>query len=35
MEFIQSELTKFFNNITLQDFKDRHADFVPLLEIDS
>ena len=33
MEFIQSELTKFFNDITLQDSKDRHANFVPLLEI--
>jgi Rrf2 family protein len=33
MEFIQSELTKFFNNITLQDFKDRHMTMVPLLEI--
>lgn len=33
MEFIQSELTKFFNNITLQDFKDRHVNVRPLLEI--
>jgi len=33
MEFIQSELTKFFDNITLQDFKDRHANVRPLLEI--
>jgi Rrf2 family protein len=33
MEFIQNELTKFFNGITLQDFKDRHANFMPLLEI--
>jgi Rrf2 family protein len=35
MEFIQSELTKFFNNITLQDFKDRHVNMMPLLEIES
>jgi Rrf2 family protein len=33
MEFIQNELTRFFNNITLQDFKDRHMNFEPLLEI--
>jgi Rrf2 family protein len=33
MEFIQSELTKFFNNITLQDFKDRHMNLIPLIEI--
>ena len=35
MEFIQSELTKFFNNITLQDFKDRHVNMLPLLEIET
>ena len=35
MEFIQSELTKFFNNITLQDFKDRHVNMMPLLKIKS
>jgi len=35
MEFIQNELTKFFNNITLQDFKDRHLNMMPLLEIKS
>lgn len=33
MGFIQSELTKFFDSITLQDFKDRHADLLPLIEI--
>jgi len=33
MEFIQSELTKFFNQITLQDFKDRYVNVMPLLEI--
>lgn len=33
MEFIQSELTKFFNQITLQDFKDRYINIMPLLEI--
>ena len=34
MEFIQSELTKFFDNITLQDFKDRHVNMRQLLEIE-
>jgi Rrf2 family protein len=33
MEFIQRELTHFFNNITLQDFKDQHADMLPLIQI--
>ncbi len=33
MEFIQSELTQFFNNITLQDLKDRHVNLKPLIEI--
>jgi len=33
MEFIQSELMKLFDNITLQDFKDRHVNMSPLLEI--
>ena len=33
MEFIQNELNKFFNNISLQDFKDRHMNVMPLLEI--
>ena len=33
MEFIQSELVRFFKGITLQDFKDRHADLLPLIEI--
>jgi len=33
MEFIQSELIRFFKGITLQDFKDRHADLLPLIEI--
>ena len=35
MEFIQAELTKFFNNITLQDFKDRHVNMMPLIEIEA
>ena len=33
MGFIQSELIKFFDNITLQDFKDRHKDLLPLIEL--
>jgi Rrf2 family protein len=33
MEFIQSELTHFFNQITLQDFKDRYVNIIPLQEI--
>jgi Rrf2 family protein len=33
MEFIQTELVRFFNGITLQDFKNRHADLMPLIEI--
>lgn len=33
MEFIQSELIKFFDNITLQDFKDRHMNLISLIEI--
>ncbi len=33
MEFIQSELIKFFDNITLQDFKDRHGNLLPLIQI--
>jgi Rrf2 family protein len=33
MEFIQSELIRFFKGITLQDFKDRHAELLPLIEL--
>lgn len=33
MEFIQSELIRFFNGITLQDFKNRYADIMPLIEL--
>jgi len=33
MEFIQTELVRFFNGITLQDFKTRFADLMPLVEI--
>jgi Rrf2 family protein len=33
MEFIQVELTNFFNQITLQDFKDRYINIMPLMEI--
>ena len=33
MEFIQLELTKFFKGITLQDFKEKYAKIVPLIQI--
>jgi DNA-binding IscR family transcriptional regulator len=33
MEFIQLELTRFFNNITMADFKNRFSDLVPLVQI--
>jgi len=33
MEYIQNELTKLFGNITLQDFKNRHVNLMPLLEL--
>lgn len=33
MEFIQNELNRFFDNITLQDFKDRHVNLAPLIEL--
>ena len=33
MEFIQSELIRFFDNITLQDFKERHGNLLPLIQI--
>jgi len=33
MEFIQHELNRFFDNITLQDFKDRAVNFLPLAEL--
>lgn len=34
MEFIQKELTRFFSNITLQDFKERYEKPAPLIEIE-
>ena len=33
MEFIQLELTRFFNNITMADFRDRFSNLVPLVQI--
>ena len=33
MEFIQLELNRFFDNITLQDFKDRHTNLLPIVEL--
>jgi Rrf2 family protein len=33
MEFIQSELIRFFDNITLQDFKERHGNLLPLIQL--
>jgi len=33
MEFIQLELTKFFNAITLQDFKEKYSKIIPLIQI--
>jgi Rrf2 family protein len=34
MEFIQTELNRFFNNITLQDFKDRHVNKSTWIELE-
>ncbi len=34
MEFIQMELMRFFNNITLADFKNRFSELVPLVKIE-
>ncbi len=33
MEFIQNELVRFFDGITLRDFKDKHVELMPLIEI--
>ncbi len=33
MEFIQTELIRFFDGITLQDFKNQHADLIPLIDL--
>jgi Rrf2 family protein len=33
MGFIQSELIRFFDGITLQDFINRHVDLMPLIEL--
>jgi Rrf2 family protein len=33
MEFIQNELIRFFKGISLQDFKDRHAELLHLIKI--
>ena len=33
MEFIQAELHRFLDNITLQDFKDKYSGVIPLLQI--
>jgi len=33
MGFIQTELIRFFDGITLQDFKNRHSDLISLVQI--
>lgn len=33
MELIQDELTSFFDNITLKDFKEKYKNYVPLWQI--